>query len=104
MAAVKKEVELKEFQKICMRRRDLCKWIEHADFRQGICGAFVRVVYHRQYVIGQIVAFKEGSDLYRVEQRETKQLVTLKNDGKTKDFKLNLVSDGICSQAEFDRL
>lgn len=32
LANVKKEVELKEFQKICMRRRDLCKWIEHTDF------------------------------------------------------------------------
>jgi len=27
-----KDVELKEFQKICVRRRDLCKWIEHPDF------------------------------------------------------------------------
>lgn len=52
LAAVKKEVELKEFQKICLRRRDLCKWIEHGQFRKGIIGAFVRVVYNRQYVIG----------------------------------------------------
>lgn len=64
----------------------------------------MRVVYNRQYVIGQIESFKEGNDLYRVEQRETKQLVTLKNAGKTKDFKLSLVSDGVCSQNEFEKL
>jgi hypothetical protein len=67
LANVKKDVELKEFQKICMRRRDLCKWIEHIDFQKGVKGAFLRVVYHRQYVIGQIESFKEGAEIYRVE-------------------------------------
>ena len=27
-----KEVALKEFQKIVVRRRELCKWIEHAEY------------------------------------------------------------------------
>lgn len=52
-------------------------------------------------MIGQIEGFKEGADLYRVEQRETKQIVTLKNGGKSKDFKLNLVSDGLVTENEF---
>ena len=26
------KIELKEFQKICLRRRDICKWVEHEDF------------------------------------------------------------------------
>lgn len=25
-------VELAEFQKICLRRRDICKWFEHPDY------------------------------------------------------------------------
>lgn len=29
---VVKEVELKEFRKICLRRRELCKWIENPEF------------------------------------------------------------------------
>ena len=96
-----KEVELKEFQKICLRRRELCKWIESPEFQEGTKDAFLRVAYHRHYVIGQIEGFKEGNELYRVEQRETKQIVTLKNGGKSKDFKLNLVSDGLIKEEEF---
>ena len=60
--------------------------------------------YHKRYVIGQIEGFKEGSEHYRVEQRETKQTVTLKNGGKPKDFKLNLVSDGPVEEKEFKGL
>lgn len=47
-----KEVELKEFQKICLRRRELCKWIESPEFQEGTKDAFLRVAYHRHYVIG----------------------------------------------------
>ena len=64
----------------------------------------MRVAYHRQYVIGQIVHFKEGNEVYRVEQRETKWVVVLKNQGRTKDFKLNLVSDGVVTENEFKTL
>ena len=104
LAKMIKEVELKEFQKICLRRKELCKWIEHADFQKGIKGAFLRVVYHREYVIGQIEQIKEGSEIYRVEQRETKKIVTLKNGGQLKDFKLNVVSDGLVTEQEFSTL
>ena len=31
-------------------------------------------------------------------------MVTLRNGGKSKDFKLNLVSDCLCSKAEFENL
>ena len=81
-----------------VRRRELCKWIEHADFQKGVKDAFLRVAYHRQYVIGQIVQFKELEEVYRVEQRETKWVVILKNQGRTKEFKLNLVSDGVVTE------
>ena len=64
----------------------------------------MRVAYHRQYVIGQIVGFKEGTEVYRVEQRETKWSVMLKNQGKLKEFKLNLVSDGLVTENEFKAL
>ena len=64
----------------------------------------MRVVYHRQYVIGKIEQFKEGTELYKVEHRETRQIVTLSNGGKSKDFKLNLVSDGLCEEQEFKNL
>ena len=47
-----KDVDLKEFSKIVLRRRDLCKWIENRDFQESVKDAFVRVIYHRQYVIG----------------------------------------------------
>ena len=61
----------------------------------------MRVLYHRNYVIGRIVEIKEGTEIYRVEQRETKKIVTLKNGGKLKDFKLNLISDGLVTEREF---
>ena len=32
LANLVKSVELKEFQKIVLRRRDLCKWVENTDF------------------------------------------------------------------------
>ena len=80
------------------------QWIEDPAFRDLMAGTFVRVVYHRQYVIGQIEDFKEEKDVYKVETRETKHYVTLKNGGKSKDFRLNHVSDGYCLQKEFDLL
>ena len=104
LASNLKEVELKEFQKICLRRRELCKWIEHTDFQKGIKDAFVRVVYHRQYVVGQIDSFIEGTEYYKVDQRETKWTVMLKNGGKIKQFKLNYVSDGLMTEDEFKAL
>ena len=82
----------------------MCKWIEHPVFQRGIKGVFLRVIYNRQYVIGEIEGFKEGTEMYRVEQRETKQIVTLKNSGKSKDFKLNFVSDSLVTKRELETL
>ena len=68
-----KEIELKEFQKVVLRRSDLCKWVEDKDFQRGIThlggtgGAFLRVRYADKYVIGQIDQIREGHDIYRVE-------------------------------------
>lgn len=64
---IDKPVELKDFHKICIRRRDLIRWIEHPDFQQGVRGGFLRVTYHRSYVIGQIERFKVGNETYRVD-------------------------------------
>lgn len=64
---VDKPVELKDFQKICIRRRDLIRWIEHPNYQEGIRGGFVRVTYARMYVVGQIERFKVGNDTYRVD-------------------------------------
>lgn len=33
LAMIDKPVELKDFQKICIRRRDLVRWIEHPDYQ-----------------------------------------------------------------------
>lgn len=52
-----KPVSLKEFQKVVIKRRELAKWIEHEDYRSGILGAFVKVYYHRQYVLAKIDSF-----------------------------------------------
>jgi hypothetical protein len=52
-----KTVQLKEFQKVIVKRRELAKWIENEDFRQGIIGAFVKVYYHKQYVLAKIDSF-----------------------------------------------
>ena len=64
----------------------------------------MRVVYHRQYVIGQIDGFIEDEDYYKVDQRETKWIAQLKNGGKVKQFKLNFISDGLTTEEEFRSL
>ena len=53
----------------------------------------MRVTYGRTYVIGMIESFREGNDFYKVEQRESKLIATLRNGGKSKEFKLNAISD-----------
>lgn len=99
-----KPVELKDFQKICIRRRDLVRWIDHPDYQEGIRGGFVRVTYQRNYVIGQIERFKVGTETYRVDHKETKLIVELRNADKLKDFKLNAISDQKCQQSELNKL
>ena len=89
-----------------MRRSDLCKWVESKDFTKGITflgcgGAFLRVRYGDKYVVGQIESFREGTDIYRVEQRDTKQIVTLKNADKKKEFRLEKVSNCPVTENEF---
>ena len=56
------------------------------------------------YVIGQIERFKVGNDTYRVDQKETKIIVELRNGEKLKEFRLNAISDQKCTQAEFEKL
>ena len=62
-----KPVELALFQKICLRRSEICKFFEHPDYQVGVKGAFVRISYAGAYNIGQIKEFKVGKELYKVE-------------------------------------
>lgn len=92
---------LQDFLKIVIKRKDMAKWVEHAEYRQGLKGAFVRVIYHKQYVLGMIDSFVEGPDTYRVEQGDTKYQVVLSNRGKLKQFKINMVSERDPHENEF---
>ena len=62
---------MQEFEKIIIGRKELAKWIENSDFRRGLQGAFVKVMYHGKYVVARIEDFILGADTYKVEQRET---------------------------------
>ena len=62
----------------------------------------MRVRYADKYVLAQIDSFREGNDIYRVEQRDTKQIVTLLNAGKRKDFRLEKVSNVLVTENEFN--
>lgn len=62
-----KPVQLSDFVKIVVRRKELAKWHEHEEYRQGLRGAFVRVTYHKQYVIAMIDSFALGTETYRIE-------------------------------------
>lgn len=99
-----KPIELKEFQKVVLKRKDFSRWIDHEDFREGLVGAFVRVTYHRQYVVAIIEDFKVGIESYRLNQIDTKWQIVLRNMGQLKQFKLNMISDGDVVQAEFDKM
>lgn len=70
---------MQEFTKVVVKRKDLAKWIEVDQYRDGLKGAFVRVIYNTQYVIGQIDGFQLGKDSYKLEQRETRYLISLMN-------------------------
>jgi len=72
VAVDSKPVLLSDFIKIVIRREDLAKWIEHEEYQKGLYGAFVRVTYHKSYVIAMIDSFVLGNEAYKVEQRETK--------------------------------
>ena len=99
-----KPIELKEFQKVVLKRKDFSRWIDHVDFREGLIGAFVRVTYHRQYVVAIIEDFKQGIESYRLNQSDTKWQISLRNMGQLKSFKLNMISDGDVTQSEFDKM
>jgi Plus-3 domain len=62
---------LQEFEKIVIGRKEMAKWIENSDFRNGLRGSFVKVMYHGKYVIARIEDFTVGADTYKVEQRDT---------------------------------
>ena len=56
-------VEIKDFRKICLRRRDLCKLVtnfdslplrEQKEYKELIMGLFVRVTYAGEYLLGKI--------------------------------------------------
>jgi hypothetical protein len=67
-------------------------------------GAFVRVTYHKSYVVAQIEDFKQGIESYKLNQNETKWQILLRNKNKLKQFKLNMISDGVVSENEFQRM
>jgi len=52
-------------------RKEIAKWIENSDFRRGLNGAYVKVMYHKKYVIARIEDFVAGTENYKVEQRDT---------------------------------
>jgi hypothetical protein len=104
VAVDSKPVLLTDFIKIVIRRKDLAKWIEHEEYRHGLHGAFVRVTYHKSYVIAMIDSFVLGNEAYKVEQRETKYQVILSNRGSLKQFKVNMVSDREPTENEFQRM
>jgi hypothetical protein len=62
-----KPVNLQDFLKVVIKRKDMAKWIEHEEYRESLKGAFVRVTYNKQYVVAMIVDFKFGNDCYKVE-------------------------------------
>lgn len=97
-------VSLQDFLKVVIKRKDMAKWIEHEEYREGLKGAFVRVTYHKQYLVAMIDGFKVGIESYKVEQRETKLQVVLSNRGKLKQFKINMVSDREPTEQEFIRM
>jgi len=51
--------------------------VENSDFRRGLKGAYVKVMYHGKYVVARIEDFIAGPDTYKVEQRDTTWLIQL---------------------------
>ena len=74
-----------------------------AEYKEGLTGAFVRVVYARNYVVGLVEDMLVGTETYKVEQRETKTQIKLRNGEKVKQFKLNLISDQYVTDVEFKK-
>lgn len=54
----------------------------------------------RGYVVGLIDDLVVTTETYRVEARETKTQIKLRNGGKIKQFKLALVSDALVTEGE----
>lgn len=53
-------------------RKEIAKWIDFSDFRDGLKGAYVRVMYHGKYEIARIEDFiSSGVETYKVELRDT---------------------------------
>lgn len=101
---IQRPASLQDVLKIVVKRRDITKWIEFAEYRLGLKGALVRVHYNKQYLIAQIDDFKEESLEYRVEQRMTKFQILLKNQGKIKQFKISMISDRDPTESEYQKL
>lgn len=81
---------------------------ERKKYKAGLQGAFARVAYRfggaqRGYVVGLIADLVVTNEAYKVEQRETKTQIKLRNGEKIKQFKLSLVSDALVSESEFKK-
>ena len=76
---------------------------QQKDYKEGLKGAFVRVTYAKGYVVGLIDDLEIANESYKVEQRETKTQIVLRNGEKTKQFKLNLISDQYVTEEEFKK-
>ena len=59
-------MDIKDFSKICLRRRDLCKLVtnfdslsptEQKEYKKQVRGLFARVTYAGDYVVGMIEDF-----------------------------------------------
>lgn len=92
---------LQEFEKIVIGRREIAKWIESSDFRNGLKGAYVRVMYRGKYVIARIDDFTFGAETYKVELRDTQWQIQLSNGDAPKQFKFTLISDRPPTEEEF---
>lgn len=95
---------LQEFTKIVIGRKEIAKWIENSDFRHGLRGTYVKVMYHGKYLIARIDDFTFGAETYKVELRDTQWQVQLSNGDAPKLFKLTLISDRPPTEDEFVKL
>lgn len=64
-----------------LRRRDFAQWLDKETIRDSLKNAFVKVIYHKQYVVAQIKDFMKGGKVYKLDQLETKWMAELSRGG-----------------------
>jgi len=98
-------ISLQDISKIIIKREKLESWIGVPYWKSAIKNVYVRIGVSdrkgRVYKLAEIVDDKEGTQMYRVGNKETNLELVLQMGRKSKSFSMKYISNKAIDQIEF---